>query len=83
MKKIILSHYHEKVLERLTNPDKFVEKYRDKIDNPILVGYLIHILTDRFYNEYFLKRRVRKYLLICDYFVDNRKDPLIQVRVID
>jgi hypothetical protein len=34
-------------------------------------------------DEYFLKRRVRKYLLICDYFVDNRKDPLIQVRVID
>ncbi len=33
-------------------------------------------------DDYFLKRRVRKYLLICDYFVDNRKDPLIQVRVI-
>ena len=55
MKKIILSHYQEKVLERLANPDKFVEKYRDKIDNPILVGYLIHILTDRFYNEYMFK----------------------------
>ena len=55
MKKIILSHYQEKVLERLANPDKFVEKYRDKIDNPILVGYLIHILIDRFYNEYMFK----------------------------
>ena len=47
-----ISHYQEKVLERLANLDKFVEKYRDKIDNPILVGYLIYILIDRFYNEY-------------------------------
>ena len=50
-----ISHYQEKVLERLANLDKFVEKYRDKIDNPILVGYLIHILIDRFYNEYMFK----------------------------
>ncbi len=34
-------------------------------------------------DDYFLKRKVRKYLLICDFFIDNRKDPLIQIRVID
>ena len=52
-----ISHYQmgEKVLEGLANPDKFVEKYRNKIDNPILVGYLIHILTDRFKNENMFK----------------------------
>ncbi len=33
-------------------------------------------------DDYMKKYRVRKYLLVCDYFVDNRKDPLIQVRVI-
>ncbi len=43
-----ISHYQvgEKDLEGLANPDKFVEKYRDKLSNPIMIGYLIHILTD-------------------------------------
>ena len=52
-----ISHYQvgEKDLEGLANPDKFVEKYRSKMDNPIFVGYLVHILTDRFYNEYFFR----------------------------
>ena len=29
--------------------------YKEKLDNPIMLGYLIHILTDRFYNEYIFK----------------------------
>jgi len=52
-----LSHFQwgEKDLEGLANPDKFVKKYKDKLNNPIMMGYLIHILTDRFYNEYIFK----------------------------
>lgn len=34
------------------NPDKFVNEYRDKLNNPVMVGYLIHLLTDKFYNTY-------------------------------
>ena len=45
----------KKDLEGLANPNKFVEKYRDKLNNPIMIGYLIHILTDRYYNEYMIK----------------------------
>ena len=52
-----ISHYQagEKDLEGLANPDKFIKKYKDKLDNPIMMGYLIHLLTDRYYNEYFFK----------------------------
>ena len=45
----------EKDLEGLSNPDEFVKKYKNKLDNPIMIGFLIHILSDRFYNEYFFK----------------------------
>ena len=52
-----ISHYQsgKNDLEGLANPDIFIEKYKDKLDNPIMVGYLIHILTDRYYNEYIIK----------------------------
>lgn len=52
-----IAHYQvgEKDLEGLANPDKFLFKYKNKLDNPIMLGYLIHLLTDRFYNEYFFK----------------------------
>lgn len=52
-----ISHYQvgEKDLEGLANPDKFVQKYKNKLNNPIMIGYLIHILTDRYYNEYMFK----------------------------
>ena len=52
-----ISHYQvgEKDLEGLANPDKFVQKYRNKLNNPVMLGYLIHILTDRYYNEYIFK----------------------------
>ena len=39
----------EKDLEGLANPDKFVDKYKENLNNPIMTGYLIHLLTDRFY----------------------------------
>lgn len=42
-------------LAGLANPDRFIEKYKDKLDNPVMMGYLIHILSDRFYNEYFFR----------------------------
>lgn len=41
--------------DELANPDKFVREYKEKLNNPIIMGYLIHILTDRYYNNYFFK----------------------------
>ncbi len=45
----------EKDLEGLSNPDTFVAKYKDKLNNPLMVGYLVHLLSDRYYNEYTFK----------------------------
>lgn len=39
----------------LTNPDEFVLRYQPKLDNPVMMGYLIHLLIDKFYNSYILK----------------------------
>lgn len=37
----------------LSNPDKFLNS--NKVDNPISLGYLLHLLTDRYYNEFVYK----------------------------
>ncbi|MBE6149268.1 MAG: hypothetical protein E7170_00920 [Firmicutes bacterium] len=64
-----LSHFQfgEKDIEGLANPDKFIDKYKDKLNNPIMMGYLIHILTDRYYNEYIFKNF---------YIYDNNDEPI-------
>lgn len=53
-----IAHFQhgEKDLEGLANPDEFVKKYKNKLSNPVMIGFLIHILSDRFYNEYFFKQ---------------------------
>jgi len=38
-------------LERLPNATKFFEKYKEKIRNPLIMGYLTHLLTDYYWNE--------------------------------
>ena len=52
-----ISHFQhgEKDLEGLSNPDLFIKKYKDKLNNPIFLGYAIHLLSDRYYNEYIFK----------------------------
>jgi len=49
-----VSHFKEENegIEGLSNPDKYVSKYQDKLNDPIVIGYLIHLLTDRFWNKY-------------------------------
>lgn len=39
----------------ITRPDIFYKKYKDKLNNPTMLGYLVHLLTDKFYNEYVFK----------------------------
>lgn len=49
------SHYQEMsgYPQYLANPDKFLNS--NKVDNPISLGYLLHLLTDRYYNEFVYK----------------------------
>ena len=39
----------------ITKPDVFYKKYKDTLNNPTMLGYLVHLLTDKFYNEYVFK----------------------------
>lgn len=52
-----MSHYQVEGTydSELANPDKFFNEYKDYMTNPIIIGYLIHLLTDRFYNDYYFK----------------------------
>ena len=49
-----ISHYQkgEKDLKGLANPDLFIKDNKKHLNNPVIIGMLIHILTDRFYNNY-------------------------------
>ena len=38
--------------------DKFVEHYNTRLDNPILLGYFFHLLTDDFYNKYIFRNKL-------------------------
>lgn len=39
-------------VEGTANPYKFLLKYKQELKNPVMVGYLIHLLTDRYFNSY-------------------------------
>lgn len=36
------------------NLDKFLDKYKDKINHPFIMGYYIHLYTDLLWEKYFL-----------------------------
>ena len=48
------SHFKngEEGIEGTANPYKFLIKYKKHLNNPVMVGYLIHLLTDRYFNSY-------------------------------
>ena len=55
-----VSHFGEKVkynggLVDLYNIDKFVNEYKNDLENPIVIGYLTHLLTDEFWNRLVFK----------------------------
>lgn len=49
-----VSHFKngEEGIEGTANPYKFLLKYKSTLKNPVMVGYLIHLLTDRYFNSY-------------------------------
>lgn len=42
------------------NVAKFLEEYQEKLNNPIVLGVYIHLLTDSYFNEYFYENHVGK-----------------------
>ena len=43
-------------IKGLANPKIVLDKYKENMDNPIIMGYLIHLLTDEFFNRYIYER---------------------------
>ena len=44
-------HFPEVPKEDMIDMDKFLSVYKDKLSNPLILGYYSHLLTDQFYNE--------------------------------
>ncbi len=56
------SHYQKIEIDKgLANPDSFIKDNKKYLNNPVIIGMLIHILTDRFYNKYMFNN-----FFICD-----------------
>ena len=45
---------HFRTLERIKIAN-FLNDYKGKLDNPIILGYLVHLVTDKYYNNYTLR----------------------------
>lgn len=52
------AHYYNKNLpfptvpqEKMIDINKFLDIYKNKLNNPLILGYYSHLLTDQFYNE--------------------------------
>ena len=46
--------------------DKFIDKYQEKLDDPYIKGYLVHLITDKFWFEVVMPIFVRKSLDLID-----------------
>ena len=53
-----VAHYYNEKLpfptvpkEKMIDIKNFLEDYKEKLNNPLILGYYSHLLTDQFYNE--------------------------------
>ena len=50
---------HFRINKKIT-PSLFIQENKDKLNNPLILGYLTHLLTDEFYNKYISKNHLIK-----------------------
>ena len=60
---------------------KFLEVYKDKLDNPIVLGSLIHLITDNYFNEYTIKNHVqfiegKRFAILNDRSITDSNTPM-------
>ena len=51
------SHYDIYKGEKFSNYKRFYEKYNDKLNNKVVFGYLIHLMTDNLWNKKFYNKK--------------------------
>ena len=54
--------------------NKFLDIYMDKINNPIIFGSLIHLMTDNYFNEYTYRNHIED--------VDGKKYAILSLSLI-
>ena len=52
------SHFFTKIDE--VDIDRFLDKYKNKLSDPFMMGYFIHLYTDLLWNKYFISEIVEK-----------------------
>ena len=52
-----ITHFRE---GKKINIECFLEKYKDKLDDKLVLGYLTHLLADEHYNEYVIRKYPHK-----------------------
>ena len=66
------SHYYS---NKKINHENFVKENKNELHNPIILGYLIHLLTDKFYNEETAKHFINENNNLYVVLNDNTKAP--------
>lgn len=63
-------HYYN---NQVINFDNFLNEYKDNMDNPLIIGYYIHLLTDYYYNNFVHKNS----------WIKDDKNNTIGIRLVD
>lgn len=51
------THYDTYNQERFSSYKKFYELYKQNLDNKVILGYLIHLMTDNLWNKEFYNKK--------------------------
>ncbi len=52
------SHFLTTPKDNVPNITEFLEKYKDQLESPFLLGYFIHLYTDKLWFDEFIRQRV-------------------------
>ncbi len=52
------AHYDTYQKERFCSYQIFYEQYNQKLDNKVVLGYLVHLMTDNLWNKEFYNKKV-------------------------
>ena len=50
----LYSHFLDNIDNNVPNIDKFLDKYKNKLNDPFVMGYFIHLYTDLLWFKYFI-----------------------------
>ena len=65
--------------------ESFIKEYKNNFDNPLVCGYLSHLMADKFFNTYFHRNHTifkngRKRTILKDGSLDNSPDKPWQIK---